>query len=136
MFSAVATDMSNARGHWCSTYHLIIVNIYRPGSERPSSQFFEELAGLLETLVVYSCPVVVGGDFNLRVHDGNSTDARQLANLLLSFDMVQHVRGPTHRAGNTLDLVITFADRPPSSSTSELTHLAPSRTTRLLSAPC
>ena len=47
------------------------------------------------------------------VHDGNSTDARQLANLLLSFDMVQHVRGPTHRSGNTLDLVITFADRPP-----------------------
>ena len=92
---------------------VIIVNIYRPGSERPSSQFFEELTGLLETLVVYSCPVVVGGDFNLRVHDGNSTDARQLANLLLSFDMVQHVRGPTHRAGNTLDLVITFADRPP-----------------------
>ena len=22
MFSAVATDVSNARGHWCSTYHL------------------------------------------------------------------------------------------------------------------
>ena len=56
------------------------------------------------TLVVYSCPVVVGGDFNLRVHDRNSTDARQLANLLLSFDMVQHVRGPTHRAGTRLTL--------------------------------
>ena len=49
----------------------------------------------------------------MRVHDENSADARQLANLLLSFDMVQHVRGPTPRAGNTLDLVITFADRPP-----------------------
>ena len=61
---------------------VIIVNIYQPGSERPSSQFFEEPTGLLETLVVYSCPVVVGGDFNMRVHD-----ARQLANLLLSFDM-------------------------------------------------
>ena len=48
-------------------------------------RFFEELTGLLETLVVYSCPIVVGGDFNLRVHDSNSTDARQLANLLLSF---------------------------------------------------
>jgi len=63
--------------------------------------------------VVYSCPVVVGGDFNLRVHDENSADARQLAGLLLSFDMIQHVRSPTHCAGNTLDLVMTFADRPP-----------------------
>ena len=62
---------------------------------------------------MYSCPVVVGGDFNLRVHDENSADARQLAGLLLSFDMIQHVRSPTHCAGNTLDLVMTFADRPP-----------------------
>ena len=64
-------------------------------------------------LVVYSCLVVDGRDFNLRVHDENSADTRQLANLLLSFDMVQHVHIPTHHAGNTLDLVITFADRPP-----------------------
>ena len=54
---------------------------------------------LFQTLVVYSCLVVVGGDFNLRVQDENSADARQLANLLLSFDMVQHVHSPTHRAG-------------------------------------
>ena len=27
--------------------------------------------------------------------------------------MVQHSRGPTHRCGNTLDLVLTFADRVP-----------------------
>jgi len=25
--------------------------------------------------------------------------------------MVQHVRGPTHRCGGTLDLVLTFADQ-------------------------
>jgi len=40
---------------------VVIMNIYRPGSEKPSSLFFEELTNVLETLVVYSCLVVVGG---------------------------------------------------------------------------
>ena len=106
-FEAIGVRLISASGP------VIIVNIYRCGSERSSSLFFEELTSLLETFVVYSCPVVIGGDFNLRVNDETSTDARQLADLLQSFDMVQHVCDPTHRAGNTLDLVITFADRPP-----------------------
>ena len=33
-----------------------------------------------------------------------------LSDVLSSFDMVQHVGGATHRCGNTLDLVMTFAD--------------------------
>jgi len=90
---------------------VVIVNIYRPGSERPSAALFEELTGLLELLVAYSCPVVVGGDLNVHVNDADSTDARQLTSLLSSFDMVQHVCSPTHGAGNVLDLVITFSDK-------------------------
>jgi len=93
------------------------VNIYRPGSERPSAAFFEELPGLLELLVPYSCPVVVGGDLNVHVNDADSTDARQLTSLLSSFDMVQHVCSLTHRSGNVLDLVITFSDRAPADVT-------------------
>jgi len=64
---------------------------------------------VLETLVVYSCPVIVGGDFNVHVQNTDDTDARRLIDLLSSFDIVQHVRGPTHRCGNTFDLVITPA---------------------------
>ena len=70
---------------------------------------------LLKTLVVYSCPVVVGGDFNLQVQDVYGSDARRFNSLLSSFDVVQHVHSPTHRAGSTLDLVVTFADRVPES---------------------
>ena len=47
---------------------VIIMNVYRPGSEKPSASFFDELASVLETLVTYSCPVVVGGDFNVCLH--------------------------------------------------------------------
>jgi len=103
----------------CATYHyqrprpIIIMNIYRPGSEKPSSLFFEELTNVLETLVVYSCPVMVGGDFNLRAQGDNDPDTRRFVNLLSSFDMVQHVHGPTYLRGNTLDLVATFTDGVP-----------------------
>ena len=51
-------------------------------------------------------------DFNLRAQDDND-QTRRFVNLLSSFDMVQHVHGPTHLRGNTLDLVATFTDRVP-----------------------
>ena len=37
-------------------------------------------------------------------------DSRRLSDVLSSIDVVQHVCGATHRCGNTLDLVMTFAD--------------------------
>jgi len=49
------------------------------------------------------------------VQDVDGSDARRFNSLLSSFDMVQHVHSPTHRAGSTLDLVVTFADRVPES---------------------
>ena len=74
-----------------------------------SSQFFDDLASVLELLVLHSCPVVIGGDFNVHVHDVADTHARRLSELLSSFDIVQHVQGPTHSSGGTLDLVLTFS---------------------------
>jgi len=68
---------------------------------------------VLERLVVHSCPVVVGSDFNINVETPDDTDARRLQELLTMFDMRQHVNVPTHRHGGTLDLVMTFADYEP-----------------------
>jgi len=53
---------------------------------------------------------VVGGDFNIKTQSSDDPGARRLADLLTSFDMVQHVRGPTQRRGNTLDVVVTPAN--------------------------
>ena len=86
---------------------LVVVNLYRPGSESPTSLFFDELSALLETLVILACPVVIGGDFNVPVQNATDAGTRRLTELLASFDIVQHVVGPTHRHGNTLDLVLT-----------------------------
>jgi len=61
-------------------------------------------------LVINACPVVIGGDFNVRFQLAADPDSHRLSDVLSSFDMVQHVSGSTHRCGNTLDLVMTFAD--------------------------
>jgi len=49
------------------TVHFVILVVYRPGTKEVSSLFFDELSVVLETLVVYACPVVIGGDFNVKV---------------------------------------------------------------------
>jgi len=89
---------------------LILLSIYRPGSSRPPGTFYDELTAVLETLVIQACPVVIGGDFNVHVEDPSDPDAIRLSDLLASFDMIQHVTGPTHRLGGTLDLVVTSSD--------------------------
>jgi len=65
---------------------------------------------MFERLSVYSCPVVICGDFNVHVDVASCADAVRLADLLQSFDYVQHVTTATHTAGHTLDLVIARID--------------------------
>ena len=119
------------RKHWkcatlptptCSTFEVlavrlttdsgpfIVITVYRPGSDHLCTQFFDELSMLLEMLVVYMCHVLVGGDFNIKMRSLNDPGARRLADLLTSFDMVQHMQGPTQRRGNTFDVVVTLAN--------------------------
>ena len=59
-FEAICVRLTSAREQ------VVILNIYRPGSEKPSAQFFDELTAVLETLVINSGPVVIGGDFNVQ----------------------------------------------------------------------
>ena len=96
--------------------HFVLLGVYRPGSQVLSSTFFDDLSALFERLSMYSCPVVVCGDFNVHVDDSSDAHASSdshavhLQQLLESFGYVQHVTGPTHSAGHTLDLVIARRD--------------------------
>ena len=89
---------------------VTILAIYRPGSRLPTAKFYDEFAEILELLVHQCGLIVVGGDLNIHVHKADDRYAIQFAELLKSFNMVQHVVGPTHKYNGTLDLVITFAD--------------------------
>jgi len=85
---------------------MILVAIYRPGSKAITRHFFSELTELLEHLATHRCPVVLTGDFNVKVDRPEDKHALSLLELLASFDMVQHVTVPTHNFGGILDLVI------------------------------
>ena len=50
------------------------------------------------------------GDFNVHVDQIGDANAVRLDQLLQSFGYVQHVSGPTHNDGHTLDLVIARSD--------------------------
>jgi len=80
----------------------VLLGVYRPGSQEVSIAFFKELATMFERLSVYSCPVVICGDFNVHDDDASCADAVRLADLLQSFGYVQHVTTATHTAGHTL----------------------------------
>ena len=55
------------------------------------------------------CPeaFVISGDFNLNLDDFRDIDTTKFEDLLETFNLSQHVSGPTHLSGHTLDLIIT-----------------------------
>ena len=94
-------------------YNLRLVNIYRPPPSPTNALsvalFLDEFRTFLEHLILTPEPLLLVGDFNFRVDQANDYDARRFLSVLDSFDLTQHVAGPTHHVGHTLDLVITRA---------------------------
>ena len=88
---------------------VTLLTIYRPGSVRATSAFYDELTTVLESLVLLSGIVIVGGDINIHVEDAADADAAHLAAVFDAFDLQQHVVGPTHNLGGTLDIVATVS---------------------------
>ena len=88
-----------------------VVVVYRTpysGSHQVTvTTFLNEFAEYLESIVLSPEPLLVTGDMNIHVDDTNDTDAVKFLDLLESMGMTQHVNTPTHRAGHTLDLMIT-----------------------------
>jgi len=80
---------------------FVLLGIYRPGSDLPTTKFFDELLAVFEQLVSNRCPVLVCGDCNVHYDlrdDGNAVRFREL---LLSFGFVQHVTEPTRAWSHT-----------------------------------
>jgi len=62
--------------------------------------FFDELSSALEQVSLCRCPIVVIDDLNVHVDNHNDPHALRLAQLLQSFDCVQHFDEPTYRDGH------------------------------------
>ena len=67
----------------------------------------DDFASYMESIILTPEPLIITGDFNIHVNNTNDSDACEFLDLLASLGLKQHVIGPTHEGGHTLDLVIT-----------------------------
>jgi len=105
----------------CSTGSIRIVTIYRPPPSKVNqlnrALLFEEFCTLAEHLVVSPGNLRIVGDFSYHVDDFSyhvddisNLDTVKFNKILESLSLVQHVNGPTHKKGHTLELIITRAE--------------------------
>ena len=69
---------------------------------------FDEGGRFIDNQTLISGPLIVMGDLNhFHVDDASNVDATRFSDCVNSVGMVMHVRGPTHKKGHTLDVLLT-----------------------------
>lgn len=102
----------------CVVFTLIgqrqFVLVYRPPKKTISDRtaFLSELSELLTPVCAMSPSTFLLGDLNVHVDSGSCPFATEFLALLDCFDFTQHVRGPTHNKGHTLDLICSTGMSP------------------------
>uniref|UniRef100_A0AAR2LBI4 Endonuclease/exonuclease/phosphatase domain-containing protein n=1 Tax=Pygocentrus nattereri TaxID=42514 RepID=A0AAR2LBI4_PYGNA len=81
----------------------ILCTVYRP--PKPNKDFLYDFAALLTHLSVLSPNMIIVGDFNIHMDNGNNLLSRDFTSCLDSFGLQQYINFPTHSKGHILDLV-------------------------------
>lgn len=85
--------------------------VYRPPpcsrNGLKTTDFFEEWSKYLDQLSASHVDHILVGDLNFHLDLPSNTCTAQLNSLLDTHGLTQHITGPTHRKGHTLDVVIT-----------------------------
>ncbi len=88
-----------------------LVNIYCPepseNNRYTMGDFYKEFSKLMSHYNTIKDRVIICRDFNIHVNKTEDPDSKKLMAVLSRFNLTQHVNEPTHRLGNTLDLIIT-----------------------------
>ena len=88
-----------------------MISVYHPPSssknKSPISKFILEFSDLIERIFTLNVKIVLAGDFNVHVDIPSDSEAFLFNDILTTFNLQQHVKGPSHRCSHTLDLVIT-----------------------------
>ena len=97
--------------YFTNSFRATLTIIYRPPYSNlhlvSPRTFFDDFALYMESIILAPEPLIITGDINIRVNNANDSDAWEFLDLLASLGLKQHVIGPTHEGGHTLDLVIT-----------------------------
>ncbi|KAK2151927.1 hypothetical protein LSH36_345g00012 [Paralvinella palmiformis] len=72
-----------------------------------AADFFKEFSGFFYSLPTNSGHLLMLGDFNIHWDCQRNADTKQLADILRSANLRQHVQERTHRHGHILDLAIS-----------------------------
>ena len=99
--------------HCLPLSNLSIFNVYRPAPpsrySQPFSVFLDQFSSFLTHISTTPHEFVLTGDFNIHVNKHLDSEAMHFTSLLASYNLTQHINIPTHKDGNTLDLIITSA---------------------------
>ena len=90
--------------------NIYIISIYRPPSNtilQSTAKFIDEFATLMEGYLDKYRPLLVMGDFNIHWNKENNIDAQHLKDTAMMLNLTQWVTCPTHKSGNTIDLIFT-----------------------------
>ena len=84
---------------------ILFVVLYKPPQYCHS--FIDDFTVMLSVICIDFDSLVITGDFNVHVDNVCDSNAKELNAVLETFGLTQHVSGPTHSRGHTLDLLIT-----------------------------
>jgi len=87
--------------------NVLVVVLYRSGSVAITNVFFDDLADVLERAMAYSCPFILLGDVNIHLDVLTNPGTIKWQSTLDSYSLIQHVTRSTHRAGHTIDVIVT-----------------------------
>ena len=99
-------------GVWSTTIRnkrLTLVGVYHPpiGSStgKRYAKFLEEGSQLIQYLITNHTNLILLGDFNIHIQDIENPDSLIYNNTMEALGLQQHINEPTHRLGNTFDLI-------------------------------
>ena len=90
-------------------YHII--GLYHPppntNNQTIASTFIDEITSLPTESIPNQSNIMILGDFNINHIETTSADDSIFNNTMATLRLEQHIHSPTHKLGNTLDLIFT-----------------------------
>jgi len=83
----------------------VVVCVYRPPGT-VTSTFTDQLSDMVDQIMLPGNRLAVGGDFNVPGDVAGQLDPHAI-DVLTQYGLRQHVTGPTHISGITLDLILS-----------------------------
>ena len=95
--------------HRNKPYHII--GLYHPqlstDNQRTTSTFINEITSILTERITNLSNIMILGDFNINTKETTNADYTIFNDTMATLRLEQHIHSPTHRLGNTLDLIFT-----------------------------